>query len=254
MERNCLEIHSDFAAPELIVLNTKDEALKDARVRRALTLAIDRNRLAELFSDGRDPAKGFIPPGIKNYRTPDGLLDIDIIKARELLTEAGYPNGSGFPKLIYSYSSTLPYKPIAEAIQEMLKENLGIDLEILQVDAKTNFAKMIQGNFQLGRIVWRVECGDVGSLLAFFQSDNTANVTRWQSKEFDQLLMSGSSSLDADAAKVYLQQAEKLLMEESPVIPLVYQPLIYLRKPYILNWTIYGSAYIPYKSVSIQYP
>lgn len=251
-ERAFLQIHSDFAAPELIVLNTKDPALQDQRVRRALTLAIDRKRIAELFFDGRDAAKGFVPPGIKGYTTPDHLLDLDIPKARELLAAAGFPNGIGFPKLVYSYSSTLPYKPIAEAIQEMLKENLGIDLEILQVDAKTNFSKMTQGNFQLGRIVWRVECGDVGSLLAFFQSDNTANMTGWRSDRFDELLANGSSSINPQEAEAYFQKAETLLMEESPVLPLIYQPLIYLKKPYILNWTISGSAYIPYKSISIQ--
>lgn len=253
-EKQCLQVHFDFAAPELIVLNTKDPALKDSRVRRALNLAIDRVKLAELFLDGRKPAAGFVPPGIEGYTTPLGLLDLNVLKARELLAEAGYPDGLGFPKILYSYSATLPYKPVAEAIQAMLKEHLGIDLELLQVDAKTNFAKMMQGDFQLGRIVWRVECGEVGTLLAFFQSDNPANVTGWHSEEFDECLRLGGGSTDLQQAEAYFQRAETILIEESPILPLVYQPLIYLKKNYISNWTICGSAYIPYKCVSIQKP
>jgi oligopeptide transport system substrate-binding protein len=253
-EQSCLQLNKDSLAPELLVLNTQDPALQNIKVRQALSLAIDRNHLASLFSDHRSIAKGFLPPGIGPYTSPEGLVEFNPEKARQLFTEAGYPGGKGFPTLTFNYSATLPYKPIAEALQSMFKENLGIQLDVVQLDAKTNFAKLFKGDFQINRLVWRVECADVWTLLAFFASDNPSNVTHWKSAAFDAYLAEALTMKDPKDATTCFQKAETLLIQGMPIIPLLCQPLAYLKKNYISNWTIYGSTYIPYKSIFMIHP
>lgn len=251
-EPDVLHLHYDHSATELFLINTQKPPLDKSEIRQALNLALDRKALAGLFLDKRVPALGFVPSWIPNYQTPEGLLPFDIPKAQALLQQAGYPQGEGAPPITLIYSASTPYGPIAEALQAMWKNNLGLNIDIEPSDAKTNFYNIISGNFHLGRLVWRVECADAGIILGFFASNCPANPTGWQDAQYDNLLAQGFAEKDLKKREHYFQQAETRLMEGAPIIPLAYQPVIYLQKPYVQGWKIQGAAFIPYKNIYFE--
>ena len=131
-------------------INATNEVLKDVRIRKALSLAIDRNYIVEnVVPTAKSPTSAWVPVGaydVSGDFRENGGEYIDLSKeaysnnvemAKKLLAEAGYPNGENFPVLEYKTTSDLVYMQVAEAVQQMWKENLGIDLQItLSADEK----------------------------------------------------------------------------------------------------------------------
>jgi len=250
-EPNLLVVDYQHAATELYLVNTQRPGLDDVRIRRALNLAIDRQALVQLFPDKRLAAAGFVPPWVPDYQTPPGLLDFNPIQARQLLAEAG--GAQRLPVIELLYSSSAPYKPVAEALQAQWKTHLGIDVHIVQTDAKNSFYKIFGKNFDLGRIVWRVDCDDAGAILTFFESHSRTNPTSWRNDAFDRALQESFSAQTPEKRYAALQKAETLLIEASPLIPLYYQPIIHLKQPSVQGWEIVGASYIPYKKIRFNH-
>ncbi len=251
-EPELLHICHDHAATELFLINIEHPPLNKVEVRQALNLAIDRKSLAKLFNDGRKPVFGFVPDWLPNYQTPEGLLSFDPEKAQQLMMDAGYPKGKGAPKITLSYSASTPYKAVVEALQQMWQSHLGLLVDIEQTEAKTNFYQIIHRQFDLARLVWRVECADAGVVLGFFASNSPANPTGWSNIDFDKELLRGFDEKDLEKRERYFQAAETILLQEAPIIPISYQPLVYLKKPYVHEWEVHGAAFIDYKKVFFE--
>jgi len=224
-------------------INVTKAPFTDPRVRKAIALAIDRQILIKYVAKGGQlPATAFVPEGVpdsskKTFRDVGGSLfkDGDLYLAKKLLTEAGYPNGKGFPHFTITYNSSETHRQICEKIQEMLKENLGIDCNLNSQEWK-NYNK-IQDNldYQLCRAGWIGDYVDPMTFLDLFTSKSGTNFTGWSNAEYDKLIATAKASSNSSNRIRFLHQAETLLMEEMPIIP-----IYYYTKPYVMKNTVKG--------------
>ncbi len=225
--------------------NLKLDMWKDVRVRRALSLAIDREVIAETLAAGQVPAAGFIPPGLKDSEGKDffetagtyGLAtdSSKVEEAKALLTEAGYPNGEGFPEFTILYNTSDGHKTVAELIQEMFKTNLGLTCEIKNQEWAVFQENRIQGNFELARGGWGTDFMDPIGLLSLFTTENELNDPKYNNKEFDALLTEatqtqGKQHFDA------LYKAQEIFMTDMPIIPIYHYSDTMLASEKVVDW------------------
>lgn len=216
--------------------NVNTPALKDPRVRQALTLAIDRDSIIEnVTRGGQRPATGFTPAGMGGYKTPE-LLEFDPDKARELLKEAGYPGGKGFPKFDILINTSESHRVIAEAIQDMWKQELGIDVGIRNEEWKVYLDTQVKLNYQICRAAWIGDYMDPITFLTMWITGGGNNNTGWSNPEYDKLIAEANRT--GDRAKYYeiMQKAETILLTELPVAPIYWYTRVYLLSPHVVNW------------------
>ncbi len=211
---------------------TAKEAVKDLKVRQALSLAIDRTAIVETVTKGGQlPATGFVPTGLKDstgkdFRETNGEFGInpataDVEGAKKLLAEAGFPDGKGFPKLTVTYNTSENHKALAEAIQEMWKQNLGIDVEIQNQEWAVFQDTRHQGNFEVARGGWIGDYEDPMTFLDLWTSYSGNNDAHWYKTEYDKLIEDSKLASGADRdAKLYA--AEKMMMDDMIVMPIYY--------------------------------
>lgn len=250
--------HPDFRSIPLFglafyVFNTKNPTLKDPRVRKALSLAIDRNTLVkDVLRTGELPATGYLPPGIPGYRYSK-LVDYNPAQAKKLLAEAGYPDGKGFPSLTITYNTMERHKMVAETIQQMWKKNLGIEIKMVNQEWKVHVASVHNHNFEIARY------GGIGEYVyppTFFYDLVTANVSantsQWSNAEFDKLEKESDVEPNLEKRLRMYEQMEKIAMNEMPEMPLFYSALYTLTKPhiqglYLKPTQVYVFKYIRFK-------
>jgi oligopeptide transport system substrate-binding protein len=233
-----------------LVLNPARPPLNDPRVRRALALALDRKTLVEkVLLGGQQPAYSFIPPGLGGY-TPDAVIAENSVTARDLLRAAGFPGGQGFPPLELS---TWPVSLAQlEAIQQMWKRELGIDITLTPREARTHLAALTAGDFSIALITAIPDYNGVSELGENLRSADPANYARWANVEFDRLtLEAGRTASEAGRLALY-QRAEKLLLEDMPVIPLYFNTQNFLLRPNVKNWQTDRLWTRFYQNVSVE--
>ena len=201
-------------------INTTNEVLKDVNVRKALAYAINRTQIVEKVSKcGQKPAYSFTPPGSANYY-PDTEVPFDPVLANTLLTKAGYPNGEGFPKLEILFNTQEGHRKIALAIQQMWQQNLGINVELVNQDWKVYLAREMVGDFQVSRAGWIGDYEDPNTFLDTLRPNRGNNKTGWENTEYDQLIeLANSINNQEERYKVFME-AERLLIDEMPIIPI----------------------------------
>ena len=151
---------------------------QDVRVRKALTLAIDRNRIVEVLAKGNIPASGFVPPGFPDHEGNDffekagtyGIVNDGsrADEAKELMAEAGYPDGEGFPKFTLMYNTSEGHQLVAEMVQEMWKTNLGIECDLENQEWAVFQDTRKEGDYEVARGGWITDFLDPMGLLAIF--------------------------------------------------------------------------------------
>ena len=200
--------------------NTTIDALKDKRVRKALAFAINRKQVVERVSKcGQQPAYSFTPPGSDGYY-PDTSIPFNPDLAKQLLSEAGYPNGDGFPKLEILFNTQEGHRKIALAIQQMWQENLGIEVELVNQDWKVYLSRERVGDFQISRAGWIGDYEDPNTFLDTLRPNRGNNKTGWHNLKYDELLSLANRTIDRDKRYKILNEAEKLLIDEMPIIPI----------------------------------
>ena len=215
---------------------TARKALSDPRVRRALGMAIDRNLIAEkVLRAGEKPALHFTPPGTGGFQ-PTARWQQDATEARRLLAEAGYPGGKGLPKLDYLYATSEGQQMVAQAYQEMWRRELGVEVELRNLEWKVYLTAMRKGEFHLCRGAWVGDYNDPNTFLEMLITGNELNNCNWSDAEYDRLL--GLAARETDAAKRfgYFQLAEARLVEQAPVLPVVFNTNKYLMRPEVQGW------------------
>ena len=233
-------------------LNTRNPVLADARVRRALGLAIDRDLIvASITRGGQKPAWHFTPPGTGGY-TPAIAGDKNIEMARELLAQAGYPGGEGFPRLSYLYNTSENNKAIAEALQQMWRQNLGLTVELFNQEWKVYTNSRETGQFDILRSSWIGDYLDATSFLDVWSSESGNNFTRWKSPSYDHHLAQARLSNVAAQRFERFQQAEELLMREQPIIPLYFYTSVYLKHESVKGFYPTLLNYHPWKFVYLE--
>ncbi|MDP1580177.1 MAG: peptide ABC transporter substrate-binding protein [Candidatus Didemnitutus sp.] len=233
-------------------INTRRPALGDVRVRRALALAVDREAIVTSILRGGQPiATTFTPPGTAGYELPPGLKT-DFVAARALLKEAGYEGGRGFPPIELLMDGSQNHRIIAETVQEMWRRELGIELRLVNQDLKSTYAARRVGDFQLLRSDWIGDFLDPVTFLGVWTSDSGNNYTGWGNATYDALLRRAALLTDNTQRHALFREAEQILLDEVPLIPIYHTNHIYLLKTSVKNWRPTQLEEMNYKYVWLE--
>lgn len=233
-------------------INTTRPPFDDVRVRRALALSIDKQLLVERVTQGgQAPATGFVPSGIAGY-APSDTVQFNAQEAQRLLAEAGYPGGRGFPAAEILINTSESHRKIAQAMQAMWKETLGIDVGIYNQEWKVYLDSQSQLDYDISRAGWIGDYVHPTSFLDIFTSGNGNNDTGWSNAQYDGLI--GRARVAASEAErmQLLQQAETLLLDEMPIVPIYWYTRVYLKDSRVQGWEPKLLDNHPYKHVSLR--
>lgn len=237
---------SDIIGVYYLDLNNKDKTLSDKRVRKALSLAIDRNYIVSNIGYGKlIAAESFVPPVVKglekSFREESSNFIIannysnNIIEAKRLLAEAGYPNGENFPILEVKVSSGF-YTTVLEAIQDMWKNNLNIDVVVRTEESKITLPFRQSGKYQIARTSWTGDYNDPLTMLQIMTSESDINYSGFSNERYDYLINFATTSTNEKDRMEALKEAEAILFEEMPIIPFIYRTDFLVVNPKLKNY------------------
>ena len=240
-----------------VSLNLKRDAFKDAKVRRALSLAIDRDYVANTIMQGTySTADSIVGPGIvdengyfhDNGNAPYISADYEanLAEAKKLLADAGYPNGEGYPTLEYSTNDAGYHVPLAEYLQQAWSD-LGITLTISKMEWSSFTAARRAGEYDVARNGWVMDYNDPSNMLDLFCSGNGNNDGKYSNPEFDAAI-EASKVADKSVHFQKLHEAEDILMEDAGAIPVAYYTDFWLQSP-----SLKGTWHSPYGYWYLQY-
>jgi oligopeptide transport system substrate-binding protein len=232
------------------LFNVTKKPFNDVRVRKALTLAIDRKSITQsITKGGQVPALAFVPYGIpdilpgSDFRTVGGTFykDDDIATAKALLAQAGYPNGKRFPVFTLTYLNRNTDKSIAEAIQQMWKQNLGITCTLQSEEWGVWLDDMANLNYDAVMDThWIGDYMDPNTFLDLFVTNGGNNDTGYSNKSYDALIAKAGVTVDPKARIAMLHAVEKILMTDMPAIPIYFYTNSVLLSKHVKNF--YESA------------
>ena len=237
------------------VFTGRNPVLDDVRVRQAINKAINREQICEILGVGNNPIYGLVPPGITNpatgedFRAEGGdLIGEDVAEAQQLLADAGYPNGEGFPELTFLSSNSTRNSDIALAIQSMLKENLGITINLQLLESQAFSAERRAGNFDICALGTSADYNDPTTWLSLYDSSTEyiQMVAAYSTPEFDELLHAADLELDQAKRFEMLHEAERILVsEDNQWIPVMTYNIPIMVKEYVkgLETTTAGDIY-----------
>ncbi|MEM7162293.1 MAG: ABC transporter substrate-binding protein [Bacteroidota bacterium] len=212
----------------------KESPLLDKRVRQAFNLAINRSNMVLFIKNNtaRSADLGFVPPSIVTKNQEAFKYEYDLNKARNLMSEAGYSNGKGFPEL--NLATTEAYVDLCEYAQSELKK-LGVNVVIEVMPTSNQRRAVAQGEKLFFRKSWIADYADAENFLGLYYSPNFApngsNYTHFSNDDFDQLYEKAMISNDLAAREDLYTQMDSILCDEAPVIPLFYDQVIrFIRK------------------------
>lgn len=213
----------EFLATWFLRYNATRKPFNDARVRRAFTLALDKERIVTKITQYGEPvAYSLVPPGAgENYQPPPGLKQ-DITEARRLLAEAGYPDGAGFPTVGYLFQNSNLESNIAGEVQAMWKRNLNVNVSLPKQEYKVFLNSQKNLDYDLCRSTWIGDYNDPNTFLDMFTTHSGNNRTGWASAEYDRLIAAAASEPDTVRRHDIFRQAETLLLDKDCVITPVY--------------------------------
>ena len=240
-----------------VSLNLKRDAFKDAKVRRALSLAIDRDYVANTLMQGTySTADSIVGPGIvdengyfhDNGNAPYISADYEanLAEAKKLLADAGYPNGEGYPTLEYSTNDAGYHVPLAEYLQQAWSD-LGITLTISKMEWSSFTAARRAGEYDVARNGWVMDYNDPSNMLDLFCSGNGNNDGKYSNPEFDAAI-EASRVADVSEHFAQLHKAEDILMEDTGCLPIAYYNDYWLQSP-----ALKGTWHSPYGYWYLQY-
>ena len=240
-----------------VSLNLQRDAFKDAKVRKALSLAIDRDYVANTIMQGTySTADSIVGPGIvdengyfhDNGNAPYISADYEanMAEAKKLLEEAGYPNGEGYPTIEYSTNDSGYHVPLAEYLQQVWGD-LGITLTISKMEWSAFTAARRAGEYDVARNGWVMDYNDPSNMLDLFCTSNGNNDGKYSNPEFDAAI---DASRVADSAEHFAQlhKAEDILMEDMGCLPIAYYNEYWLQSS-----SLKGTWHSPYGYWYLQY-
>ena len=212
-------------------INTENETLSDVRVRKALAYSINRQLLVDKVTQcGQIPAYSFTPPGSNGYQ-PSTEIPYDPVLAKQLLAEAGYSSENPFPKLEILFNTNEGHRKVALAIQQMWQNELGIEVELVNQDWKVYLSREMVGDFQISRAGWIGDYEDPNTFLDLMRPNRGNNKTGWENMEFDALVEEANTINDQEKRYELLNEAEKILIDNMPIIPLYTYVRVYQLSP-----------------------
>jgi len=234
------------------LFNVNRPPLDDPRVRKALALAIDRDQIVTHVTKGGEvSARNFTPPGTGGY-TAKACLAGGIPEAKALLAEAGYPNGDGLRPMQLLYNTSDAHGRLAQVIQQMWKQNLNVDIELVNMEWKVYLEQTQQGDFDIARAGWIGDYADPNTFLDMWVTKGGNNRTGWSNADYDRHIQAASSGLPQSERFDHFQSAEQILMDEAPIMPLYFYVSKSLIHPAVKGWYPNILDHHPYKAISLK--
>ncbi len=253
--QDAARLHSDpFLQTFFIRFNTTRAPFNNPKVRRALSLAIDRAAIARNLLHGAwAPADHFVAPGFPGYASRSHV-PTDVAAARALLAEAGFPGGKGLPAFEIQVRNDGVLPRVIEAVQAMWQRELGVQVAIAQLEQKTAIQNQRLMDFIVGANGWTSDYADPLSLLELFLKDSGSNWTGWGDARYDQALADAAQTPDQARRYEFFQQAEAVLLEEAPIIPLYFGARNFLIDSSVKGWEPAAVGINQYKKVYLKSP
>lgn len=221
---------------------TKPPFKNNAKLRQALSMAIDREVITEKITGrGEQPAYGWVPPGVDNYESMQfSYANLDLKErhaaARRLYAEAGYSDDNPL-QIEIRYNSSEAHQRIALAVREMWRATLGFEATLINEEFQVLLANMLAREVtQVFRSSWSGDYNDASAFLAIMQSGNPSNLPGFASDEFDSLVARAAVQMDPQHRQRYLEEAERVLLAAHPVIPLYFYVSKHLIRPRVAGW------------------
>jgi oligopeptide transport system substrate-binding protein len=233
--------------------NSAKPPFDNPKLRRALALAMDREAIVHaVFNDSQRAAFHFTPPDCGGY-TAKARLPLDVETARRLLAEAGYPGGQGLPVLPLQVLNDSTSPRIAEALQAMWQRDLGVRVAIETYEQKTWLQNQQTMTHTFGLLRWTADFVDPLTFLGLFTSKNPNNWTGWSNPDYDRLIAEAAVAVDPAARLEIFQRAEKLLLDETPVAPVVFGGKTYLAHPAVVGWEPAPLGFHRYQRIDLKH-
>ena len=221
---------------------TKPPFKDSPELRQALSMAIDREQLVEKVTRrGEEPAYSWVPPGIENYEPPQlsyaALTQDDRNQiAQRLYEEAGYSEDNPL-QIELRYNTSDAQQRVALAIQAMWREVLGVEATLVNEEFQVLLANMREREItQVFRASWLADYNDAHAFLSLLQTGNAANYPAYASEEYDSLLHRAGDEVDLERRRLYLEEAERVMLADHPAIPIYFYVSKHLVHPSIEGW------------------
>jgi oligopeptide transport system substrate-binding protein len=217
-----------------VYFNEDYKPFQDAKVRQALAGAFNREQYAETVREGAVlPAYSWIPPGMPGYDASIGQQYKDAVaKSKQLLSDAGYPDGKGLTVEILQADSSVS-KLTGEWLKEQWETNLGITVTLKTLDRATYFSERNAGNFQVTSGGWGADYPDPQNWMPLFKTGGALNSGNFSDASFDKLIDAAATELDNTKRLDDYNQAQKILIDQAPFAPLYFGRRNALIKPYV---------------------
>ncbi len=208
--------------------NPAQKPLDDVKVRKALSMAIDRAEIVEFVLQSADiPAIALVPPGIivngEDFRTGTDTFGLaptaQVEAAKALLAEAGYPDGAGFPDTVFVTYSSPPIEKLLEAIQQMWKKNLNIDVKIQASEWQVYYPEVQTVQYQIAQMGWGADYPHPMTFLENFVTGSPNNLAGWSNAEYDADIAAAKATGDEAESLSAMRKAEAVMMNEHIILP-----------------------------------
>ena len=249
----------DYIGTYYVSYQTQAEPFDDWRVRKAFTLTIDSKYIVEqITQSGQVPATGFVPAGVydanptgDDFRTVGGdyweapltdeIYQKNCEEARQLLADAGYPNGEGFPVVTYLYNTGDAHKAIGEALQQMWQKALNVTVQLQNQEWNAFLETRKNGDFQVARNGWIADYNDPISFLDMWLTGGGNNDGQYSNPEYDAAIKEAKSSADPAVRMAAMHRAEDIIMGEDWALG----PIYFYTNSYMMKENIKGAFYTP---------
>ncbi len=242
-----------YAGSYFFRCNVEDSPTDNVDFRRALAYSIDQETIVKFVTmGGQQPAYGFTPPSEAGY-CPPNVISYNPEKAREFLKKAGYESGADVPEFSIYLNTSEAHKSIAVAIQDMWKRVLGIEkIKIENQEWKVYQQTVIDQKYNVARSGWIGDYVDPTTFLGIWKTGDSNNNTGWSNADYDRLLAESSLLSDTNARYAVLAEAESILLDELPILPIYWYTRVYLIHPDVKNWRPLLLDNHPYKYIDLE--
>ena len=247
---------ADYLGTYYISYNTQRAPFNNADVRKAFTLAVDRNFIVnQITRAGQKPAGGFVPSGMSDlqpgsdfrrnggdyYSLSEADYQANIAEAKRLLAQAGYPEGRGFPVVEYIYNTSDAHRTIGEAMQNMWRTHLGVNVTLSNQEWAVFLDTRKNGDYQFARDGWIGDYNDPIGFLDMFITGGGNNNPQYSNRDFDALITRIKSSSDQAERMRLMHDAEDILVGRDGAVG----PIYYYTQTYMINSRVRGAFYTP---------
>lgn len=233
--------------------NTTVAPFNNKNIRKAFAMAINRQEIIDNVTQGEQaPAMAIVPPTMFPENEKGYFKDNDVEKAKEYLQkgleELGYKDVSELPAITLSYNTSEGHQKIAQAIQDMWKQNLGVEVTLENSEWAVFLDKMHSLDFQVGRMGWLGDYNDPINFLDMYRDAKGGNNdTGWESQEYKDLLAKSATEADPEKRQQILKDAEAVFMEDMPVLPIYFYTENWVQADNLKDVVISGLGDVQYK-------